>query len=99
MKILTIVLGLALITSVTAFGQAKTDKDPSYSAYNYKHPNKAAYAKVHNLDNPVTVGTIEVTQNENYKRSNTKVTSRKGGVITTGDKDKKYPNYKHQGRN
>ena len=99
MKILAIVLGLALTTSVTAFGQSRVDKDPSYSAYNYKHPNKAAYAKVHNLDNPVTVGTIETTQNENYKQNNTKVTSKKIGVETKGDKDKKYPNYKHQGRN
>lgn len=99
MKILATILVLSLITSFSAIGQSKVDKDPSYSAYNYKHPNKAAYAKVHNLDNPVTVGTIEVTQNENYKQMNTKATSRKGGVITKGDKYKKYPNYKHQGRN
>jgi len=99
MKILATIIGLTMITSFSAFGQSKIDNDPSYSAYNYKQPNKAAYAKVHNLDNPVTIGTIEVTQNENYKQPNTKVTSKKGGVITKGDKDKKYPNYKHQGRN
>jgi len=99
MKVPSIILGLTMISCVTAFGQSKVDNDPSYSAYNYKHPNKAAYAKVHNLDNPVTVGSIEVTQNENYKQSNKSVTSKKVGVVTKGDKDKKYPNYKHQGRN
>jgi hypothetical protein len=96
MKTLATFLGLAMITSVTAFGQNKVDNDPSYSAYNYKHPNKAAYAKEHNLDNPVTVGTIEVTENENYKQSNSMVTSNRLGVVSVGDKDKVYPNYKRQ---
>jgi len=96
MKILATFLGLAMITSVTAFGQSKVDNDPSYSAYNYKHPNKAAYAKEHNLDNPATVGTIEVTENENYKQGNSLVTTNKLGVVSVGDKDKVYPNYKRQ---
>lgn len=99
MKTLATFLGLAMITSVTAFGQNKVDNDPSYSAYNYKHPNKAAYAKEHNLDNPVTVGTIEVTENENYKQSNSLVTTNKLGVVSVGDKDKVYPNYKRQNIN
>jgi len=96
MKILAMILGLSIVTSVGAFAQSKVDKDPSYSAYNYKHPNKAAYAKVHNLDNPVSVGTIEVTENENYKQSNSLVTTNKLGVVSVGDKDKVYPNYKRQ---
>ena len=99
MKTLATFLGLAMIASVTAFGQNKVDNDPSYSAYNYKHPNKAAYAKEHNLENPVTVGTIEVTENENYKQSNSLVTTNKLGVVSVGDKDKVYPNYKRQNIN
>ena len=99
MKILATFLGLAMMTSVTAFGQSKVDSDPSYSAYNYKHPNKAAYAKKHSLDNPVTVGTIEVTENENYKQSSSLVTTNKLGVVSVGDKDKVYPNYKRQQMN
>ena len=99
MKILATFLALAMMTSVTAFGQSKVGNDPTYSAYNYKHPNKAAYAKEHNLDNPATVGTIEVTDNENYKQSNSLVTTTKLGVVSVGDKDKVYPNYKRQQMN
>jgi hypothetical protein len=41
------------------------------------------------------VGTIEVTENENYKQGNSLVTTNKLGV-SVGDKDKVYPNYKRQ---
>lgn len=94
MKLGILVLGLSMLSSI-AFGQRNVDVDPSYSAYNYKHPNKAAYAKKHNLDKPVTVGQIEVTHAEDYKHSHRVTTSRKIGVVTTNDRDKRYPNYKH----
>jgi hypothetical protein len=77
-----------------AYSQKTKPMDPGYSAYNYKHPNKAAYAKEHNLDEAITVGVVQVTQNENYKQGNSQVTSNKLGVVSNGDNDKVYPNYK-----
>ena len=91
---------LALFMTVSGFAAFGQDKsiDPSYSAYNYKHPNKAEYAKKHNLDNPTKFGQIEVVQADNYKQSHRLTRSMKAGAITRYDKFKVYPNYKHQGR-
>lgn len=36
-----------------AFGQNKSAIDPSYSTNNYKHSNKAAYARKHKLDKSI----------------------------------------------
>lgn len=94
MKLGILVLSFSMLSSI-AFGQRSVDIDPSYSSYNYKHPNKAAYAKKHNLDKPIRLGQIEVTQSEDYKHNHRVTTSRKVGVVTTDDRNKKYPNYKH----
>ena len=99
MKSIVLTLGFATLLVTQSFSQDKVGNDPHYSAYNYKHPNKAAYAKEHNLDGTNSVDQIEVVQNDNYKQSNRKVSSTKSGVITKNDKNKVYPNYKHQGRN
>ena len=91
-------LGLFMTAlSLVTFGQDRSI-DPSYSVHNYKHPNKAAYAKKHNLDNPTKFGQIEVVQADNYKQSHRLTRSMKAGVITRYDKFKIYPSYKHQGR-
>mgnify|MGYP003575351969 CR=1 FL=1 len=97
MKSIFLTLFMAVLSVIT-FAQDKVRTDPSYSAYNYKHPNKAAYAKKHNLDNPARAGQIEVAQADNYKQSHRKTISTKFGVISRYDKYKIYPNYKHQGR-
>ena len=89
-----IIIGLITVSGFQAYSQNNKSIDPGYSAYNYKHPNKAAFAKKNNSDEALTVGVIQVTQNENYKQSNTVVTSNKLGVVSSGDKDKGYPNYK-----
>ena len=96
MKSIFLVLSMTALSLVT-FGQDRTI-DPSYSAYNYKHPNKAAYAKKHNLDKPIKAGQIEVVQAENYKQTHRLTRSMKAGVVTKFDKFKIYPSYKHQGR-
>ena len=96
MKSIFLALFMTALTFVT-FGQDKSI-DPSYSAYNYKHPNKAAYAKKHNLDHPTKIGQIEVLQADNYKQTHRRTLSMKAGAITRYDKFKVYPNYKHQGR-
>ena len=96
MKSIFLALFMTVLSLVT-FAQGKS-LDPSYSAYNYKHPDKAAYAKKHNLDNPAKVGQIQVLQAENYKQSNRRTLSMKAGAVTRYDKFKVYPNYKRQGR-
>ena len=88
------IIGLIMVTGFHANSQDKRSSDPSYSAYNYKHPNKAAYARKHNLDKAPIVGEIQVTQNENYKHSNSLVTSKKLGAVSN-DKNKLYANDKH----
>jgi len=55
------------LTSNLVSGQKGVDRDPSYSVNNYKHPNKAAYARKHNLDKSVELQTVEVTDNRDYK--------------------------------
>ena len=97
MKSTVLVLFLSVV-SVAAYSQDKVRMDPTYSAYNYKHPNKAAYAKKHNFDNPAVADRIEVAHAENYKQPNSVTISKKVGVVTRFDKYKIYPNYKHQGR-
>ena len=97
LKVSFLIAVMSLVT-YTGFSQDKVQNDPSYSAYNYKHPNKAAYAKKHNLDNPATLGQIEVVQAENYKQSYKRTVWRKAGVISRYDKFKVYPNYKRQGQ-
>jgi hypothetical protein len=99
MKKIFLTFGFAGILAIQSLSQSKVENDPQYSVYNYKHPNKAAYAKKHNLDNTNSASQIDVVQSDNYKQSNRKVASRKFGVISKNDKNKPYPNYKHQGRN
>jgi hypothetical protein len=95
MKVSALLIGLIMVTGSQAFSQDKTSVDQSYSVSNYKHPNKAAYAKKHNLENTTTVGEIQVTENQNYKQSNSLVTTTKLGVVSNDDGQKEYPNYKH----
>ena len=94
----TVLFALILIAWVAhdSVGQNKVDNDPTYSAYNYKHLNKAAYAKKHNLDKAATLGVIEVVQNDNYKQANRRTKSNKLGAVVREDKNRVYPNYKHQ---
>jgi hypothetical protein len=61
--------GLMILAAQVSFAQNGVKNDPTYSANNYKHPNKAKYAKEHNLGNPVSIETREVAVKENYKQS------------------------------
>ena len=51
------VAGLMLMSSLV-FGQKRVDVDPSYSVNNYKHANKATYAKKHMILVPLKGRTI-----------------------------------------
>lgn len=56
-----------MLMSSLVFGQKRVDVDPSYSVNNYKHANKATYAKKHNLDKSVQLQTVLVADNGDYK--------------------------------
>jgi hypothetical protein len=42
--------GFAGIVMIQSLSQSNVERDPPYSVYNYKHANKAAYAKKRSLD-------------------------------------------------
>jgi hypothetical protein len=89
-------IGVMIVATQVAFSQNKVDKDPSYSANNYKHPNKAAYAKEHNLDNSVFLETSTVIQTENYKQPyNKTVSSNKPSLAVNAVDKKSTKSYKH----
>ena len=96
MKTTLLILGLVSLTGSYAFSQSNKDIDPGYSVHNYKHPNKASYAKKHQLTTPLALNEIMVVQNDQYKQHNRKVRIARIGVVTKNDKAKPYPNYKHQ---
>jgi hypothetical protein len=77
---------------------SKRINDPTYSTHNYKHPNKAAYAKEHNLDNSAFLETASVASNDNYKQPHNKRIVKSSGVGIQSTKplrDKRNQSYKH----
>jgi hypothetical protein len=77
---------------------SKRINDPTYSTHNYKHPNKAAYAKEHNLDNSTFLETSSVARNDNYKQPNNKPMIKSSGVgiqSTKPSRDRRNQSYKH----
>jgi hypothetical protein len=93
--ILTLLLGCGFS------GWSQNDKrinDPTYSVHNYKHPNKAAYAKKYNLDNSTFLETSPVASNNNYKQPHNKPSVKSSGVgiqSTKPSRDKRNQSYKH----
>jgi hypothetical protein len=94
-----------LVLGMTIKLQAQND--PSYSVHNYKHPNKAAYAKKHNLDKLNYFEYKNESKLDNSKRNykdqrNVGNESTSGAVITTAPVEKNpngffsKRNYKHQ---
>ena len=68
-----LIMSFLLVSAHVAFCQHEVKNDPTYSANNYKHPNKAAYAKEHNLGNSVFLQTSTVSLAANYKQPYNKV--------------------------
>ena len=90
--IIIALLGLAFQFS---FGQSS---DPSVSVHNYKHPNKAAYAKKNKTDRNIELKSVEINRNDNYKNSasNKKISKRAALIPTSsGDKGLTRRSYKH----
>ena len=91
-----LILALMILGGHAAFSQDAAKNDPSYSKHNYKHPNKAAYAKKHNLDNSTEIKSGKVKRNDDYKHSfNKPVESEAPVVKTKTEKDNKRRSYKH----
>ena len=90
-----IMIGFLTVMGDFAFSQQAIN-DPSYSVNNYKHPNKAAYARKHHLDRMTTLNPVSVVQHENYKQpySGTK-TSRKYAIEASANRKKSNSSYKH----
>jgi hypothetical protein len=90
-----IIIAFFMTSIIPVFSQKSTD--PSYSASNYKHPNKAAYARKHNLDNATMLETVSVTDNSNYKQpfNSGKRTTKAKVYATKTDKRKRNASYKH----
>ena len=86
-------IALATLTGTASFAQTKNTTDPSVSARNYKHADKAEYAKKNNLEKQITISESETIQNNDYKHSDKKVLTKKAGMAV---KNKPHPNYKHQ---
>jgi hypothetical protein len=93
MRKLMIASILTLVTSLT-FGQKRLEHDPSYSIHNYKHPNKAAYAKEHNLDKSENLKAVNVLESSDYKHPMNRRMEKKYS-ITTQAKTKQRGSYKH----
>jgi hypothetical protein len=93
-----LIAGFFFACAITAFSQnGRVNHDPSYSASNYKHPNKAAYARKHNLDNSTAMLTVSGNYRDNYKQPYNKavVTSRAAVTATKMDRKKRNASYKH----
>jgi hypothetical protein len=85
-------LSLLILGGTLALGQ---NNDPSYSVHNYKHPDKAAYAKKHNMEESSDLVVNVYRQNDNYKQSFRKQESTEKVLVKTKDKDKRNRSYKH----
>jgi hypothetical protein len=88
-----LILSFMVGTAHIAFSQSH---DPSYSVHNYKHPNKAEYARKHKLDKSTEFPTGTAEQNDNYKQQfgNSKPVE-KAIVETDRRNNKANRSYKH----
>lgn len=89
-------IGLVALFSVNlAIGQTVPKNDPTYSAQNYKHPNKAAYAKKHMVSPSTTFDVTSVIVNENYKHPNKRAAKKKATIPTDNVANRSNRSYKH----
>lgn len=62
-----LIFSLVLMTCSAAYSQRKSNVDPTWSAHNYKHVNKAEFAKRNSTDGIVSLANAEAVDNSNYK--------------------------------
>src|SRR5690242_13373626 len=89
-----LIMSFLLVSAHVAFCQQEIKNDPTYSANNYKHPNKAAYAREHNLDNSIFLPTATVSLTANYKQPYNKIET-KVTALPVRRVEKTMKSYKH----
>lgn len=94
MRRLVILVGLTMASSLV-FGQKGVEHDPSYSVNNYKHPNKAAYARKHNLDKSVAIPIVAAEENRDYKHPQSKKIATTSPAFATRKASNTRASYKH----
>jgi len=94
MRYIVILAGLTMASNL-AFGQKGAERDPSYSVNNYKHPNKAAYARKHNLDKSTELPMVAADDNRDYKHPGSKKATTTSPALATTKASKTRVSYKH----
>ena len=88
-----IVITLMILMSHLVIGQ---HQDPTYSANNYKHLNKAAYARKYKSDKTASLEPTLVKRNDNYKQPHNRVrTSKSFAFAPKAVTSKRGTSYKH----
>lgn len=82
-KLLIIQLAIAAIFASQTISAQKVMNDPSYSTNNYKHPNKAAYMKKVQDEQPVIY--LEEVKNEEAKEDNSLTSASNYKGMNTSD--------------
>ena len=90
-----VMLGGLTLASSLVFGQKGVDSDPTYSVNNYKHPNKAAYAREHNLDKSMELPMVAADDNRDYKHPGNKKTTTTSHAFATRKASNTRVSYKH----
>jgi len=90
-----IIFGCLLLSTSFVFGQRISKHDPTYSDGNYKQPNKAAYARQHNLDRHTALKTTETSSNDNYKQPFSKSVKANKVAMNSTKPGRKNESYKH----
>lgn len=87
------VLTLALTMAIGTIAFAQKNTDPSVSVNNYKHANKAAYAKKNKLDKSPELSMVTVAENADYKHpgKKTKAVKKASVAVGTGSTSHKHP--------
>ena len=89
-------LSCLILMGNLVFAQDRFANDPSYSANNYKHPNKASYARKHNLDKSTKLEVVEVNDNSDYKHPyNNSTKTTKAVLLANKGDNKSRKSYKH----
>ncbi len=91
----TIIAGIFTMIAGAALAQEKVKHDPTYSVNNYKHSNKADYARKHNLDGLQPLSIVTSTANRDYKHPGVPATPSAVGATEARKMDKSTRSYKH----
>ena len=89
-----LMMSFLMVSAHVALCQQEGKNDPTYSVNNYKHPNKAAYAREHNLNNSIMLETATVSLSANYKQPYNKIEAN-ATALPARRVEKSTKSYKH----